>query len=172
MLNSALSSAWEIPRWAMIKRAPIGDRQCWASLHPLHFCAFVELKKKDRRRNQTLCEQFKKSLDLLMRTLAVCQPFFVRCIKPNEQKKAKVCWLVSVLVTGLLHVQCCLVFRNVRLQLISTMTEFLTKNSHICNFWKTLEMCKCLHDRRSVSGNFTQKNYERVVSPVIPPFIL
>ncbi|XP_019717154.1 unconventional myosin-VIIa-like [Hippocampus comes] len=31
--------------------------------------------------------QFKKSLELLMRTLSVCQPFFVRCIKPNEYKK-------------------------------------------------------------------------------------
>ncbi|XP_071481715.1 myosin-VIIa-like [Diadema antillarum] len=40
-----------------------------------------------RKKSPTLGAQFKKSLDLLMTTLNACQPFFVRCIKPNEQKK-------------------------------------------------------------------------------------
>uniref|UniRef100_A0A8C5RIT6 Myosin VIIA n=1 Tax=Laticauda laticaudata TaxID=8630 RepID=A0A8C5RIT6_LATLA len=31
--------------------------------------------------------RFKRSLELLMRTLGGCQPFFVRCIKPNEDKR-------------------------------------------------------------------------------------
>jgi hypothetical protein len=34
----------------------------------------------------TLASQFKKSLDLLMKTLGECNPFFIRCVKPNELK--------------------------------------------------------------------------------------
>ncbi|KAL9964836.1 hypothetical protein ACROYT_G028531 [Oculina patagonica] len=40
-----------------------------------------------RKRSPTLGAQFKKSLDLLMKTLSACHPFFVRCIKPNDYKK-------------------------------------------------------------------------------------
>ncbi|KAL3848316.1 hypothetical protein ACJMK2_019184 [Sinanodonta woodiana] len=40
-----------------------------------------------RKRAPTLGAQFKKSLEALMKTLGACQPFFVRCIKPNEFKK-------------------------------------------------------------------------------------
>uniref|UniRef100_G1LZM8 Myosin VIIB n=1 Tax=Ailuropoda melanoleuca TaxID=9646 RepID=G1LZM8_AILME len=35
----------------------------------------------------TLAGQFKKSLDQLMKILTGCQPYFIRCIKPNEYKK-------------------------------------------------------------------------------------
>ena len=43
-----------------------------------------------RRKSPTLGLQFKRSLDALMSTLSQCQPFFVRCVKPNEDKAALV----------------------------------------------------------------------------------
>lgn len=43
-----------------------------------------------RKKKVTLAGQFKKSLDLLMKQLYSCSPFFVRCIKPNELKKPNV----------------------------------------------------------------------------------
>ena len=44
----------------------------------------------NKKKVVTLASQFKKSLDLLMATLGQCNPFFVRCVKPNEFKKPKV----------------------------------------------------------------------------------
>nr|XP_045006124.1 unconventional myosin-VIIb isoform X2 [Jaculus jaculus] len=39
------------------------------------------------KRPPTLAGQFKQSLEQLMKILTHCQPYFVRCIKPNEYKK-------------------------------------------------------------------------------------
>lgn len=39
------------------------------------------------KKTMTLSLQFKNSLDELMKTLTACNPYFVRCIKPNDLKK-------------------------------------------------------------------------------------
>ncbi|XP_077009590.1 unconventional myosin-VIIb [Tamandua tetradactyla] len=39
------------------------------------------------KRPPTLAGQFKQSLEQLMKILSNCQPYFIRCIKPNEYKK-------------------------------------------------------------------------------------
>jgi myosin-7 len=60
------------------------------------FAGDLSMGSETRKRAPTLSSQFKKSLELLMATLSQCNPFFVRCVKPNELKKP----LVSVLVLG------------------------------------------------------------------------
>ncbi|XP_049856810.1 myosin-VIIa [Schistocerca gregaria] len=53
----------------------------------LLFAEDIGMGSETRKRAPTLSTQFKKSLDCLMKTLSSCQPFFIRCIKPNEYKK-------------------------------------------------------------------------------------
>lgn len=42
------------------------------------------------KKQPTLSVKFRNSLDLLMRTLSAAHPYFIRCIKPNEDKEANV----------------------------------------------------------------------------------
>lgn len=51
------------------------------------FAEDLNMGSETRKRTPTLSSQFKKSLESLMSTLGQCNPFFVRCIKPNEFKK-------------------------------------------------------------------------------------
>lgn len=59
------------------------------------FAEDIGMGSETRKRAPTLSTQFKKSLDLLMKTLCTCQPFFIRCIKPNELKKSMVYFIFN-----------------------------------------------------------------------------
>ncbi|KAM9845449.1 unconventional myosin-VIIa-like [Aulostomus maculatus] len=44
----------------------------------------------NRKQAPTLSGQFRQSLDALMRALSACQPYFIRCFKPNNDKQSEV----------------------------------------------------------------------------------
>lgn len=50
----------------------------------------VQAQGDNRKQVPTLSGQFRQSLDSLMKTLSACHPFFIRCFKPNNDKRSEV----------------------------------------------------------------------------------
>ncbi|KAM9323016.1 unconventional myosin-VIIa-like [Pholidichthys leucotaenia] len=50
----------------------------------------LRAKTDSRKQVPTLSGQFRQSLESLMKALSVCQPYFIRCFKPNNDKQSKV----------------------------------------------------------------------------------
>ncbi|XP_073732354.1 unconventional myosin-VIIb [Misgurnus anguillicaudatus] len=46
----------------------------------------LRMVNDSRRAITTLTGQFRQSLDSLMKALSLCEPFFIRCFKPNDKK--------------------------------------------------------------------------------------
>jgi len=50
------------------------------------FAVQIEAGTESKKKQKSLGKQFKESLDALMHTLRACNPWFVRCVKPNHNK--------------------------------------------------------------------------------------
>jgi hypothetical protein len=59
-------------------------------------------KPKGKAEAQTVSNAFRKSLALLMEKMGMCEPHFVRCIKPNPQKQPKL-WDLELVMRQLTY---------------------------------------------------------------------
>lgn len=122
-----------------------------------------------RKRSPTLSSQFKRSLEMLMRTLSVCQPFFVRCIKPNELKKPMVraavcgsCWASAALQHVVGDIRC---FSVCLLQLFDR--ELCIRQLRYSGMMETIRIRRAGYPIRYTFVEFVERY--RVLMPGIRP---
>uniref|UniRef100_A0A8C5PFG3 Myosin VIIB n=1 Tax=Leptobrachium leishanense TaxID=445787 RepID=A0A8C5PFG3_9ANUR len=89
LLNSDILLMIHTSRSDFVKEIFQVEKQNPSSMRGLiRHSGFNQQKNADTSKSlPTLGGQFKQSLEQLMKILGGCQPFFVRCIKPNEFKK-------------------------------------------------------------------------------------
>lgn len=66
------------------------DDSAWFMMSRFFSVSFLQGQTDNRKQVPTLSAQFRLSLDSLMKALSACQPFFIRCFKPNNSKQSAV----------------------------------------------------------------------------------
>uniref|UniRef100_A0A8C0ZHV0 Myosin VIIB n=1 Tax=Cyanistes caeruleus TaxID=156563 RepID=A0A8C0ZHV0_CYACU len=108
------------------------------------------------KRLSTLGGQFKQSLEKLMKILEQCQPYFVRCIKPNDYKKPllfdrELC-IKQLRYSGMMET---IQIRKAGYPIRYSFEEFLERYRFLLPWSLRQQVCKQKRRKQSVKGNIT-----------------